>query len=90
MFDGTLGTYPHCKVYIELLPDAKPMHSQPCPLPHVHLKTFKTELDYLDELGVLAFTTESEWALPSFIAPKRDGHVCWISNLFQLNKVIRC
>ena len=27
MFDDTLGTYPHLKVHIELLPDANSMHS---------------------------------------------------------------
>ncbi|KAL7476185.1 hypothetical protein ACHAW6_002063 [Cyclotella cf. meneghiniana] len=52
-------------------------------------KTFKTEMDHLVELGVQAPTTESEWASPSFIVPKKDGQVCWIGNLCQLNKVIR-
>jgi hypothetical protein len=53
------------------------------------LKTFKKELDHLVRIGVLAAQQESEWASPSFIIPKKDGRVRWISNLRQLNKVIR-
>jgi hypothetical protein len=53
------------------------------------LKTFKKELDHLVRIGVLAAQQESEWASPSFIIPKKDGKVRWISNLRQLNKVIR-
>jgi hypothetical protein len=53
------------------------------------LKTFKKELDYLVKIGVIAAQQESEWALPSFITPKKDGRVCWISNSPQLNKVVR-
>ncbi|KAL7485428.1 hypothetical protein ACHAW6_011026 [Cyclotella cf. meneghiniana] len=47
-------------------------------------------MDYLVELGVLAPTTEREWASQSFIVPKKDGCVCWISDLCQLKKGIRC
>jgi hypothetical protein len=53
------------------------------------LKTFKTELDHLVRIGVLASQQESEWASPSFIIPPKDGRVRWISNLHQPNKVIR-
>jgi hypothetical protein len=53
------------------------------------LKTFKKELHHLVEIGVLAAQQESEWALSSFITPKKDGRVRWIINLRQLNKVIR-
>ena len=86
MFDRILGIYPQQKVHIELLPGTKPMHLQPCPVPHMHLATFKCELDHLVTIGVLV----PEWASPSFIILKKDGHVHWISDFCQLNKVIKC
>jgi hypothetical protein len=89
MFNGILGVYPHKKVHIDIDPNAKLMHSRPYPVPRIHLKTFKKELDHLVEIGVLAAQQESEWASPSFITPKKDGRVCWISDLRQLKKVIR-
>ncbi len=89
MFNGTLGVYPHKKVHIDIDPNAKPVHSRPYPVPRIHLKTFKKEVDHLVRIGVLAAQQESEWVSPSFIIPKKDGRVCWISDLCQLNKVIR-
>jgi hypothetical protein len=54
------------------------------------LKTLKKELDHLVRTGVLAAQQESEWASSSFIIPKKDNRVRWISDLRQLHKVIRC
>jgi hypothetical protein len=54
------------------------------------LKAFKTELNHLVRIGVLSPQQESEWASPSFITPKKDGRVYWISNLCRQNKVNRC
>jgi hypothetical protein len=90
MFGGTLGVYPHKKVHIDIDPNAKPVHFRPYPVPQIHLKTFKAELDHFVRIGVLASQQESEWASSSFIIPPKDGSVCWISDLRQLNKVIRC
>ena len=41
------------------------------------------------ELGVLVPQNESKWASPTFIIPKKDGRVRWISNLCQINKVVK-
>ncbi len=63
------------KVHIDIDPKAKPVHSRPHPIPWIHLKTFKMELNHLARIGVLASQQESEWASPSFIIPKKDGRV---------------
>jgi hypothetical protein len=47
------------------------------------------ELNHLVRIGDLASQQESEWALPSFIIPQKDGRVRWTSGLHQSNKVIR-
>ncbi len=90
MINGTLGIYQHKKVHIDIDPNAKPVHSRPYPVPRIHLKTFKMELNHLVRIGVIASQQESERELPSFITPKKNGRVCWISNLCQLNKFIKC
>jgi hypothetical protein len=81
MFVGTLGVYPHKNIHIDIDPNAKPVHSWPYPVPLIHLKTFKKELNHLVRIGVLAAQQESEWVSPSLIIPKKDGRVHWISNL---------
>ena len=84
-----MGFYPHKKVHIEIDPNAKPVHKRPYAVPRVHLDTFKRELDHLVEIGVLSPQGMSAWASPTFIIPKKDGRVRWISALHKLNKVIR-
>ena len=89
LFDGTLDVYPHKTFHIDIYPEAVTIQSRAYPVHHIHLDTFKTEIQHLVRLGVLLTQGCSEWALPSFNIPKKYGRVLWISNLRNLIKLYR-
>ena len=89
MFDGTLGNYTGTEYKIELLEGAKPYHAKPFPIPKVHEETLKNEVNRLVKIGVLKRKNNSEWAAPTFIIPKKNGTVRFISDFRELNKRIK-
>ena len=90
LFDGTLGTWQKEPYNTELKEGAKPYHSRPFPVPKVHERTLKVELDRLVKLGVLKRINNSKWATPMFIISKKDATVRFISDFCGLNKCFKC
>jgi hypothetical protein len=52
----------------------------------IHKDTIIKEVERLCKLEVLERQPASEWALPSFIIPKEDRTVCFLSNFWEVNK----
>jgi hypothetical protein len=87
LFDGTLGDWKTEPVSFELKRDAKPYHSRAFPsIPRKHKETIMKEVKRLVELGVLEWQPTSEWAAPSFIQPKKNGTVQFLTDFRRLNE----
>ncbi len=88
LFNGTLGGWKLPPVSFELKEGMKPYHGRPYPIPHKHKATLMKEIKWLCNIGVLEWQPSSQWALPSFIIPKKDSTVHTISDFRELNKRI--
>ena len=58
-------------------------------MPNAHVDVFKKELDRLVQIGVLEPCGRSEWIAGTFIIPKKDQSVRWISDFRALNNALR-
>ena len=89
MFDGQLGQWTGKPYEIELKAGATPYHSRPFALPKCYEKTLRKEVERLCKIGVLRRVNRSEWGAPTFIIPKKDSTVRFISDFRELNKRIK-
>ena len=89
VFDGELCTYPHRQYHLDLMVGAKPVHSHPYGVPFTQRDAFNCELDHLVKIGVLERHGATQWASGTFIIPKKDCLVWWISDFGALNKCIK-
>ena len=90
LFDGQLKTFKGPPVHLQLIENPKPVRRRPYLVPTSHLTVFKAELQRLLEIGVIEKAARSEWIAGTFIVPKKDGRVHWITDFRGLNKSLRC
>ncbi|KAG7372074.1 retroviral aspartyl protease [Nitzschia inconspicua] len=89
LFSGGLGEYKDEKVHLIIDPKVKPSRCRPYTVPRNLMKVFKEELDRLLRIGVLEKCGRSEWIAGTFIIPKKDGRIRWISDFRALNKALK-
>ena len=89
LFDGKLGSYKGPQVHLEVDSNVLPTHSKAYSVPEIHKKAYLRELKHLVEIGVLRVCGPTEWAAPSFIIPKKDGRVRWLTDFRNLNKALK-
>jgi Reverse transcriptase (RNA-dependent DNA polymerase) len=89
LFDGTLGEWKGSGVSFELKEGSVPYHGRPYPIPHIHEAPTRKEIDRLVFLGVLEPCTDSEWGAPSFIIPKKNRTVRFLSDFSRLNAMLK-
>ena len=90
LFSVKLGCYVHKKFTITLKdPNISPIFCRPYPIPMIHQDVFKKELQHLIDEQVQRRIPRSGWAFPTFLIPKNDGRVRWISDFSRLNKLLR-
>ncbi len=86
LFDATLGDWKTKPVSFQLKEGVSPYHGRAFPVTKIHKDTIEKEVEGLCQLGVLERQPASEWALPSFIIPKKDKTVRFLSDFWEINK----
>ena len=83
-----MGDFRTNPVELELLPGSKSKHFKAFPVPKIHGRTLKKEIERLVKLEVLRKCSDSTWAAPTFIIPKKNGTVRFISDFQYPNKCL--
>ena len=89
LFNNELDVYPHEKIHLDIDPTVPPHITCAYLVPCSQLQFFKDKLDRLVSIGVLEPGGCSEWISGTFITPKKDSCVCWVSDFRALNKAIK-
>ena len=80
LFDGCLKTFKGHPVHLELIKNPVPVRRCPYTIPTSHFAVFKEELSRLISIGVIEKAQRSEWIAGTFIVPKKDGCIQWITD----------
>jgi hypothetical protein len=80
LFDGTLGDWKTKPVSFQLKEGVSPDRGQAFSVPKVYKETIIKKVERLCQLGLLKRKPASEWASPSFIIPKKDKTIHFLSD----------
>jgi hypothetical protein len=86
LFDSTSGDWKTKPVSFQLKEGVLLYHGRAFPVPKVHKEIIIKGVERQCQLGVLERQPASEWALPSFIIPKKDKTVHFLSDFWEVNK----
>jgi hypothetical protein len=89
LFGGGLGLLRIKPVHLTLCEDANPVHARPFPIPQSLLKTTKKEIGRLTLIDILIKAYDSEWAVPTFVKPKKTGDVRILTDFRGLNACLK-
>ena len=88
LFNRTLRKWKGKAIDIELQPDVCLYHGTSYPIPRVYKDTVKQEVECLIKSGVLQKINCPDWVLPTFIIPKNNKTVQFISDFQESNKLL--
>ena len=88
LFGGGLGRLNIPPIDLKLKPGAQPYHARPYPVPQSLYPTTKKEMGRLTDINVFDRNSESEWAAPTFIQPKKTGDVRILTDFRKLNEML--
>ena len=80
LFNNKVKTFTDKKIHLKVDPSVAPHHSCAYTVPHSHKTTFKKELDRLIQEGVMEKCGRVTWVAGTFVVPKKDGRICWVSD----------
>ncbi len=86
---GKRGNYNGPPIQLDLIPGSKPFYGKPFPIPQAYQKVTRDEINLLEENGILTKVSSSEWAVPTFIIPKKNQTVRVITDFRGLNKCLK-
>ena len=89
LIDGRLKTFKGPPVHLELIENPVPVRRRPYTILTSLLAVFKEELRPLISIAVIEKAQRSEWIAGTFIFPKKDGCIWWITDFRGLNKTLR-
>ena len=89
LFEGKLGLWDTDPIHLQFEENAKPFYTHAFPIPHIHEATIRKECDRLCTERVIAKDANSEWAAPTFIVPKKEGTIRFITDFRQLNRALK-